>query len=286
MREIVRTAAISNGGHEVDWAGDGVFLSFAGARESIAAAAEMQRALDNEPWPPDEALRLRIGIHTGEPELGDVATSAWMSSSPPGFVRRHTASKSSSHVLRATWSATRHSWALSYRPLGQHRLKDVPDTQQLFQLLASGLRQEFPPLRTLTATSLPALHHRLVGRADPLARIEELLERPRCAARDHHRSRRGRKSRLALEVAASAALERPVHLVGLAPVSDGNLVPNAIARAIGVRESPERGLIEAIAESLHGTGALLFLDNLEHLAAAAIHVAELLDRAPDLDVLA
>ena len=45
MRELVRTAAISNGGHEVDWAGDGVFLSFAGAREAIAAAAEMQRRL-------------------------------------------------------------------------------------------------------------------------------------------------------------------------------------------------------------------------------------------------
>ena len=52
-----------------------------------------------------------------------------------------------------------------------------------------------------------------------------------------------------------------------------------------MRESPERGLIEAIAGSLRH-GALLFLDNLEHLVAAAVHVAELLDRAPDLDVLA
>ena len=70
----------------------------------------------------------------------------------------------------------------SYRPLGQHRLKDVPDTQQLFQLLAPGLRQEFPPLRTLTATSLPALTTGSWGRADPLARIEELLRGPMCGS--------------------------------------------------------------------------------------------------------
>ena len=71
MRELVRQAAVAHGGREVDWAGDGVFLAFARARDAVAAAAEMQRALAAEPWPPDEALRLRIGIHTGEPELGD-----------------------------------------------------------------------------------------------------------------------------------------------------------------------------------------------------------------------
>ena len=221
MREIVRTAAISNGGHEVDWAGDGVFLSFAGARESIAAAAEMQRALDNEPWPPDEALRLRIGIHTGEPELGDEATSAWMSSSPPGFVRRHTASKSSSHVLRATWSATRHSWAPRTDPwasTGSRTCRTLNSSSNSSPRAPSGVSSTST---TLTATSLPALHHRLVGRADPLARIEELLERPDVRLVTITGPGGARKSRLALEVAASAALERPVHLVGLAPVSDG-----------------------------------------------------------------
>jgi predicted ATPase/class 3 adenylate cyclase len=286
MREIVRAAAVPNGGHEVDWAGDGVFLSFARAREAVAAAVEMQRSLDNEPWPPNEALRLRIGIHTGEPELVD-----------EGYVGMEVVVASricaAAHgeqvvITRATRDLVGDMSLMgaSYRPLGQHRLKDVPHPEQLFQLVAPGLRQQFPPLRTLTATSLPALHHRLVGRADALARIEGLLERPDVRLVTITGPGGAGKSRLALEVAASAALERPVHLVGLAPVSDENLVPNAVARALGVRDSPERGLIEAIADSLHGTGALLFLDNLEHLAAAAVHVAELLDRTPDLEVLA
>ena len=92
------------------------------------------------------------------------------------------------------------------------------------------------------------------------------------------------KSRLALEIAALTALERPVHLVGLAPVSDPELVPVSIAHVLGVREGA-RPLLECIAEALAGTGALLLLDNFEHLAPAAAHVAALLDRAPDLDVL-
>ena len=71
MRELVRTAAARHDGAEVDWAGDGVFLAFSRARDAIAAAAEIQRSLAAEPWPADAAHRLRIGIHTGEPELGD-----------------------------------------------------------------------------------------------------------------------------------------------------------------------------------------------------------------------
>ena len=69
-------------------------------------------------------------------------------------------------------------------------------------------------------------------------------------------------------------------------MSDGDLVPSAIARAIGARESSGRDVIVAVADRLDGTGALLFLDNLEHLPSAAMHIAGLIDRAPDLQVLA
>ena len=78
-----------------------------------------------------------------------------------------------------------------------------------------------------------------------------------------------------------------MHLVGLAPIDEPELVPSAIARALGVRETGGR----AAARRDRGPARtapelLLYLDNLEHLAAAAVHVAELLDRAPDLQILA
>lgn len=286
MRELVREAAAESDGAEVDWAGDGVFLAFSRARDALAAAAQIQRSLATEPWPDAEAHRLRIGVHTGEPELGpegyvgmDVVIAARVCASAHGeqvVVTRATRDMLGSEQPRG----------VSFRPLGRHRLKDVPTAAELFQLLGPGLREEFPPLKTLSATSLPALHHRLVGRADALERVEALLARTETRLVTITGPGGAGKSRLALEVAARAALERPVHLVGLAPVSDYELVPTAIARAIGARESANRSALESVADTLDGTGALLYLDNLEHLGPAAVHVAELLDRSPDLQVLA
>jgi predicted ATPase/class 3 adenylate cyclase/Tfp pilus assembly protein PilF len=286
MREVVRRAAAARGGTEVDWAGDGAFLAFSKARDALAAVVEIQRALTVGPSPSEEALRLRVGIHTGEPALGDegyvgmdVVVAARICAAAHGeqtVVSRATRDMAGDEPVPDA----------SYRPLGRHRLKDVPGAVQLFQLVAQGLRDDFPPLRTLSATSLPALHHRLVGRAEEAARIESLLGEPGVRLVTITGPGGAGKSRLALEVAASAALDRPVHLVGLAPVTDPDLVPNAIARAIGVREPADRPLLAAVAESLNGTSALLYLDNFEHLAPAAIHVARLLDGAPDLDVLA
>jgi predicted ATPase len=285
MRELVRAASSTRGGHEVDWAGDGVFLVFDRAGEAIAAAAQIQRALAAEPWTAEEAVRLRIGIHTGEPhfdELGyvglDVVVAARICSAVHGgqVVVSRTTRDFVGDDPRA---------GISFRPLGSHRLKDVPSPEQLFQLIAPDLPETFPPLRTLGGATLPALHHRLVGRRQDLTATLSLLARPDVRLVTITGPGGAGKSRLALEAAGLAAVERPVHLVGLAPVTDPELVPTAIARALGVRESVGRPFTETIAEALAGTGALLFLDNLEHLATAARHIATLLDQAPDLDVL-
>jgi predicted ATPase/class 3 adenylate cyclase len=286
LREVVREGVAGGAGHEVDWAGDGVFLAFASARDAVSAAVEIQRRLAQEPWDPDAALRLRMGIHTGEPELVDggyvgldVVLAARICASAHGeqvVVSQATRDMVGDEPVSGG----------SYRPLGRHRLKDLPGVEHLYQVVASGLRTDFPPLRTLSASGLPILHHRLVGRADAVARMRHLLSRPEVRLVTITGPGGAGKSRIALEVAAEAALERPVHLVALAPVSEPDLVPAAIASAIGVRETPGRPLMEVVAEELHGTGALLFLDNLEHLAPAATHVAALLAHAPDVDVLA
>lgn len=285
LREIVRESTTEHEGHEVDWAGDGVFLVFSGARDALLAAFRIQIKLDEEPWSAEHALRLRMGLHTGEP---DSAEDGYVGADVVIAARICAAAHGGQVVVsRATRDVvgTEPFPGASYRPLGRHRLKGIPGAEQLFQLTAPGLEQDFPPLRTLGAASLPALHHRLVGRADALERIGALLHRPDVRLVTITGPGGAGKSRLGLEVAAGEALERPVHLVGLAPIAHVDLVPGSIARAIGVRESPGTPLLQGIAEALDGTHALLLLDNLEHLAPAAAHVAELLDRVPDLDVL-
>ncbi len=226
LRELVREAAARRNGHEVDWAGDGAFLAFAGARDAVGAALDLQRAIGAEEWPPDGVLRVRIGIHTGEPEpvdegyVGlDVHVAARVSAAGHGgqvIVSQATRDVAGDEPFPGA----------SFRPLGRHRLKDVPERQPLFQLAAPGLGEDFPPLRTLAGATLPALHHRLVGRATDLAAVQSLLTRPDVRLVTITGPGGAGKSRLALEVAGEAAVHRPVHLVGLAP----GLEPRARAR--------------------------------------------------------
>jgi predicted ATPase/class 3 adenylate cyclase len=283
LRELVREAAGARGGREVDWAGDGVFLAFPRARDAVLAAIEIQRALEHEPWPPDGVVRLRMGVHTGEPDLGeegyvgmDVVVAARICAAAHG---------GQIVVSRATREFFDDAGTdISFRALGSHRLKDVPGPEQLFQIVTPGLSEGFAPLRTLGGASLPALHHRLVGRREDLTATLSLLSRPDVRLVTITGPGGAGKSRLALEIAALTAIERPVHLVGLAPVSDPELVPATIAHMVGVRETG-RPVLDEIAETLAGTGALLLLDNFEHLAGAAADLGRLLHGAPDLDIL-
>ena len=285
-RELVREAVAAHAGHEVDWAGDGVFLAFERASGAVAAAAALQRSLSSEPWPPDVTVRMRIGIHTGEPEVGpdgyvglDVHLAARICTAAHGG--QVVVSRSTRDVVGDDLPA-----GVAFRPLGRHRLKDIPFQEALFQLTAPGLQQTFPPLQALGGPALPALHHRLVGREGDLARLRELLARQEIRLVTITGPGGAGKSRLALETAGAASVERSVHLVGLASISDPELVPAAIARSLGVQEAPGQPLLETIADALGDTATLLVLDNLEHLAPAASTVTTLLDLVPDLDVLA
>src|SRR5262245_35020773 len=285
LRELVREAARPWEGQEVDWAGDGAFLAFSGARHAVAAAVDMQRAIAAESWPPDGVIRVRIGLHTGEPELDgegyhglDVHVAARICGAGHGdqiVVSQATREVVGDAPLRG----------VSFRPLGRHRLKDVAETQQLFQLVAEDIEADFPPLRTLAGATLPTLHHRLVGRGADLAAVQSLLTRPEVRLVTITGPGGAGKSRLALEVAGDAAVHRPVHLVGLAPISNRELIHAAIARAVGVRESPGRTLVESVGEALRETDALVVLDNLEHLPGASSDVRELLDAAPGVKLL-
>lgn len=142
------------------------------------------------------------------------------------------------------------------------------------------------PLRTLRG-NLPAETSSFVGRGRELSEVRGLLGETRLLTLTGPGG--CGKTRLALRVAREAAgsFGDGVWWVDLASLSDPELVTQAVARAIGVREAPGRSLLEPLIEHLERGEVLLVLDNCEHLiGACAALVDALLEGCPRLDVLA
>src|SRR5437763_16520566 len=66
-RSLLRSAFHAYGGHEVDTQGDAFFVAFARTSDAVSAAVTVQRALFTHVWPEGVTVRVRIGLHTGEP---------------------------------------------------------------------------------------------------------------------------------------------------------------------------------------------------------------------------
>ena len=146
-RRILREAFGSAGGREVDTQGDAFFYSFARAREAVAAAVAGQRALAAHEWPGGASVRVRMGLHTGEPAVGeegyvglDVVRAARICSAG------HGGQVLLSESTRALVGGDLPS-GVSVRDLGEQKLKDVR-AEHIYQLELDGSPTYFPMLRT------------------------------------------------------------------------------------------------------------------------------------------
>jgi hypothetical protein len=176
----------------------------------------------------------------------------------------------------------------SLRDLGERRLKDLFRPERVFQLLSPELPASFPPLKTLDEriNNLPTQPTPLVGREKELSEISGLLRRPEVRLLTGPGGTG--KTRLGLQVAAELLdeFDSGVFFVALAPISDQELVASAIAGPLGVRESADRTLTEALQDHLRDKELLLLLDNFEQVLEAAPVVGQLLSACPRLKALA
>lgn len=148
-QRIVREAVQRNGGREVDTQGDAFFVVFEDADAALTTAVDIQLAHGFAEWPPDSALRVRIGLHHGDViPAGELLVGVDVHKAARICAAGHGGQilVSAAAVARAT--ATDGSPVL--RPLGSHLLKDFPDPDPLFQAVIEGLPAEFPPLRVPT----------------------------------------------------------------------------------------------------------------------------------------
>jgi class 3 adenylate cyclase len=149
---LIRKAFAPHRGTEIGTEGDSFFAVFPTAVDALEAAVDIQRRIDAADWPMDATLRVRIGLHTGE---GRIAADSYVGLD----VHRASRIMSAAHgaqilVSEATRALAARSLpaGVSLHDLGEHRLRDLSGREHLYQVTAPGLREEFPPPRTLDAT--------------------------------------------------------------------------------------------------------------------------------------
>jgi predicted ATPase/class 3 adenylate cyclase len=284
---IMRRAIAEAGGTEIRTEGDSFFVAFRTPGAAIRAVVAAQRGLGRDIWPHGRPLRVRMGLHTGEGVRGGdeylgidvnraarIAAAAW-----GGQVLLSEATK----VLVEKGLPE----GVVIRSLGRHRLKDLPDAEDLYDLVIAELAADFPPPRTLEVPSnLPAQLTSFVGRESEVAEVKALLAGTRLLTVTGPGGTG--KTRLALRVAeeASADYRDGAFYVDLAPVSDPDLVVPTIAATLGIREEGwERPLAESLEDHLRDRRLLLLLDNFEQVLDAASSVTQLMAAAPSLKVM-
>ena len=284
---MIREAVAAHDGIEVKSEGDGFFLAFERPSDAIAAAVAAQRALAGEPWPDDTPIHVRMGVHTGDGRLdadgdyvgADVHRAARVAAAANGG--QVLVSETTASIVEDQLPA-----GVTLRGLGEHRLKDLRP-EHIYQVLADGLRSEFPPIRSLDRrpNNLPTQLTSFVGRDAELAEAADLLGRTRLLTLTGPGGTG--KTRLSLQLAANTAERFPdgVWFVPLEPVRDPRLIAPTILTTIGLVESGGRSARDILADWLEPKTVLLVLDNFEQVIDGAPVVADLLRAAPKLSVV-
>jgi predicted ATPase/class 3 adenylate cyclase len=273
-RRVVRDAFAAEGGVEVDTQGDAFFVAFPSAGGAAAAALAAQAAL--AAWP----VRVRMGLHTGEPQLTregyvgmDVHRGARIAAAGHG-----------GQILVSEPTQKLLGERDDLRDLGRHRLKDMGAAERIFQL-GEG---DFARLRSLNQTNLPIQATPFLGREEVLGDLVELMRRGDVRLVTLIGPGGTGKTRLSLQAAAELVEDHPdggVWFASLAAVTDIGLLAPAIGQALGLRDAGDEPL-EAIARHIRARSTLLVIDNLEQLLPdAARPLASLLAECPGLKLL-
>ena len=287
-RRLLRDSWHERGGQEFGTQGDSFFVVFDQAKEAVASALGGQRALADHAWPDGREVRVRMGLHTGEPALTgegyvgiDLHRAARICSAGNGG--QVLLSRATRELLDEDLPD-----GSMLRDLGEHRLRGLTQPQRIYQLVAPGLPTDFPPLRTLDRgpETLPIQPTALVGREQEIEDAWKLLRRPNVRLLTLTGPGGTGKTRLALQVATELAAEFTdgVAWVELAPIADAKLVPATIGHALGLGERADE-VVPMLKDHLRTRRLLIVLDNFEQVIGAGPLVGELLASAPGCKAL-
>ena len=257
---LIRVTAAAQSGEEQSREGDSLFFTFPSATAALATAVDAQCRLEQERWPPDARIRVRIGLHIGEvadTRAGLVGLA----------IHRAARIMSAAHggQIVVSGDVVQHAGRLpadtTVRALGTYELRDVGPSL-LYQVEHPELQDEFPQLRTRRAAAhnLPAPLTSLVGRVRETSSVISMLSEHRLVTLLGAGG--AGKTRMALEVAdmARGRFVDGVWFVDLASVVAGSEVTSRVAMVLGVR-----GGLDEVVTALEDREALVVLDNCEHV---------------------
>ncbi len=264
--------------------GDSFVIAFARASDAAACAVALQLA-------PLAPIRLRIGLHTGEVQLRDEGNYVGLT------INRTARLRDLAHGGQTVLSGTAGDLVLDRLPdrsyltdLGSHPLRDLPRPERVMQLCHPDLQTEFPPLRSQSIDVAPRLPVQLtsfVGRTVEFGVVRRILADNRMVTLTGAGG--VGKTRLALEVATRTGPEFDggAYYVDLAPITDADVVPRTVIRALGLADKLGMHSMDMLVRSIDERRMLIVLDNCEHLLdASADLVTTLTATCPHVTLLA
>ena len=306
--EILRNAVESNNGFVFKTVGDAYCCAFEKAEDALNAAVEAQINLANEKWG-EAVIKIRIGIHSGNAEwngndymgyitlarVARVMSAAYGDQilvSNDAFVLCLEGSKTLRKNEKEKESLSLGDFEaneISFRDLGERRMKDIIKPIRLFQIVGKGLREDFPPLKTLDArpNNLPTQLTNFIGRENEIKHVKELLKDNRLLTIAGAGG--AGKTRFSLQIGADLIddFANGVWLVELAAESDPFLLPQSFMESLDIKEQQGKTPEQTLTDYLKDKEILILLDNCEHLIEACAVLAEsLLLQCPKLKILA
>jgi predicted ATPase/tetratricopeptide (TPR) repeat protein len=287
--ELMREALEAQGAYVFKTVGDAFCAAFATTPEALEAAVAAQRALAGEDFSEVEGLRVRMALHAGRSTErdGDYFGSA------VNRVARLLAIGHGGQVLVSGTAADLLQGEMppdcTLRDLGAHRLKDLTQSERVYQVVAPDLRDAFPALQSLSAfaNNLPAQLTSFVGRDDVVSDIVALFGRHRLVTLVGTGG--AGKTRCAIQVGAEVLdrFDDGVWLAEFAPIADSSLVASVVAQALSVQEHPNRPMLDTLIAYFKRKRLLLIFDNCEHVIGEASSVSEaILQMCPDVRIMA
>src|SRR5579872_4057256 len=287
--QLMSAAIKQHGGYVFKTVGDAFCVAFPTAPDAVRAALDAQLSLAKEDFASIDGLRVRMGLHTG---YAEERNADYFGPAVNRVARLMSIGHGGQMLLSGVTRDLAHSdlpKGVTVLDLGSHRLKDLTEPEQVWQLTIEGLPTEFPSLKSLDTlpNNLPMQVTSFRGRDHDLEEVKKLLAEQRLLTLVGAGGIG--KTRLAVQVGADLLDHYPdgVWLCDFAPITDPELVSSVIAKEIGMTQVEGRRVDESIPQWLKRKTLLLILDNCEHvLGPVAVLVDAIHRNCPQVRILA